>query len=123
MLMIGVRAPSIFVGSPEEAQGFAISRIFRGQGMKNGLGASRRAHLSKGQRHALSEPVIIRMRDEAGASAVVSREEFARGKRALHISVDSLDVVHPLGSAPPKFVKRDSRTRCVLDFRQVGHGN
>jgi hypothetical protein len=37
--------------------------------------------------------------------------------------VDSLDIVHPLGSASPKFVKRDSRTGCVLDFRQFGHGN
>ena len=123
VLVIGVRAPSVFVGSSEETQRFPIGWIFRGQGMENGLGASGRTHLSQGQRHALSKPVIVRMRVKAGASPIVSREEFARGKRALHISVDRLDIVQPFGSAPPKFVKRDGRTGCVLNFRQVGHGD
>jgi hypothetical protein len=123
MLVIGIRAPSVLVGSPEDAQSFAISRIFHGQRMENGLGASRRAHLSQRQRHALPKPVILRMRVKACARAIIGGKEFARGKCSLHISVERLDIVHPFGSASPEFVKRDGRTGCVLDFGQVGHGN
>ena len=91
--------------------------------MENGLGPGGRAHLGKGQRHALSKPVIVSMRFNAGAGTIVSGEEFARGKCSLDVGVDRLGIVHPFSSPSPKLVKRDSRTGCVLNFRQVRHGD
>ena len=35
--------------------------------------------------------------------------------------MDSVTVVHPFDTAPPKLVQSDRRARSVLDFRQVRH--
>src|SRR5947209_3432379 len=99
MFVLRVGAPSILIGAPKNAQGFAVCGIFRHQSFENILGATRRSHLSQGQSHPLLEPVVIRMIIDCCASCIISGEKFPSGERALYKGTDGFDVIHPFGAA------------------------
>ena len=102
MFVGGIRAPLILVGSTKDAQCLAVGRVTRDQGCQNFLGTRGRAHLRERQRHALFEPVVLRMKLVDGrARGIVRHQEFARGKRPAHKVMGSRDIGHPFCPARP----------------------